>query len=166
MKKLIFLLFFLITSFSDKESHGILNINDYKMAEEDNLSPAIRIPSIDGTSIQSFNEWRCFPAKLVTLNTTHINYDGWKDLPRIEIELDYENVLNYELDPDVNWNSEDIIYNWRKGIDYSQTICIFGAYLQSHENEHIFYIEKIKFEINEWSRSEEIEAIDSAKIAD
>lgn len=168
MFKKIFFLFSLIiiTSFTNQRASDLLNETDYLIAEHGNNAPALSIPSKDGSWIYSYNKWICFPAEFLEISKSKVNYDGWKELPNLNTTFNNENILIFDLDHDENWDTNSILLHWSEELSKSQDVCIFAAYLESNENEHIYFIEKIKFENSYWNRSEELNRINDVEMED
>ncbi|MBC7712804.1 MAG: hypothetical protein H7177_05670 [Rhizobacter sp.] len=159
-KYFLLLLFFSTTSFSVRdESYSLLSSDDFQMAELENESPAIRIPIKTNQWINSYNKWFCFSRNEVSIETIEVDYNGPKQIPALSISLDNHKNLMFELDHDESWNTPDIINSWESSLDASKNVCIYAAFMQDFENESTFYIEKIKFENQYWSRSQTIEEL-------
>lgn len=159
MNKIIFTsLFIFLTSFSwQDKNYSLLSEDDFIFAEEDNATPAISIPASKNQWLHSFNQWQCFPAHKAKVEVVNVDYNGWHEVPSIKVIIDDTSILSFDLDPDEDWEVEDISADWQNTLNNSARFCIFAAFMQSHGNEHMYYIEQIKFENSYWSRSEEIE---------
>lgn len=167
LKKILFLFSLaLITSFNFQRDYELLNETDYQLALQDNISPAISIPNEDGTWLYSYNKWMCFPAEYLDINKSKVNYNGWKELPSINTNYSEKKTLVFELDHDEDWDTNSIVLKWIEELTNSQSVCIFGAFLESYDNEYIYFIEKIKFENSYWDRSEELDRINESEMED
>jgi hypothetical protein len=148
LKKIIPLFFiavFLVSFISPDMHYFILDESDYEFMREDNKSPALSIPD---KNFKSYNKWQCFDVDDIQFLLAEIDYNGWHKIPSIKIGS-----MNFDLDPDINWDIEKVSNYWSDLVDGSRSICIFGAYLQIDDNKNsLWYIQKIKTSNGYWDR--------------
>ncbi len=158
MKIFFFIFIFLVTtSFNfTNESFFILSKDDWGDQLNEMKEAAISVPLSDGTWRFSYNKWNCFLKKQMSIETAEVDYNGWHEVPTIQINQVDGTILSFDLDPDEQWDTEKTIIDWKNFLSESDNVCIFAAYLQTIENKKMFYIEKIKFNEHYWDRSDEI----------
>jgi hypothetical protein len=129
--------------------YSVLNIKDLLMTIKDNRTPEITI--LDNHE-QYYNKWRCFSVADVEITEADVDYNGWHKVPSINVKI--KNVIkSFDLDPDVTWNNDSIINEWKTLIKDQRSVCIFGAFLQKEENGNsLWYIQKIKTQKGYWDR--------------
>ena len=155
---ILFLIFLTITSFEySDESFAILNSEDWKEQYLERNEPALRIPLKNEAWLKSFNQWRCYPAHQINIEKAEVDYGGWHEIPSIKINLHSGRYLSFDLDPDEPWDTEKVISDWNSKLSNAENVCIYSAYLQSHQESDMYYVEKIKFGDKYWSRTEVIE---------
>lgn len=138
--------FFLVSFISPDVHYLLLDESDYEFMRQDNDSPALSIPDVN---FKSYNEWQCFDASEVQLLLAEIDYNGWRQIPSINVKS-----MSFDIDPDINWDVEKISNYWSDLITGSRSICIFGAYLPNDDDKNSsWYIQKIKTQNGYWDRA-------------
>jgi hypothetical protein len=155
---LFFLAIIILLIFFDKAlSFSIFNFNkplltseDISYANEINKSPSISIP---GTDYKFYNEWHCIKSNTVNISLIEIDYGGIKKSPILNSIFEDKHV-EYNIDPDVNWDTGKILTFWNNLIKGSSDICILSVFLQTTPEGDIRYIERIKTKTGVWDRGD------------
>lgn len=133
-------------------NYSILNLGDFVYWYKENMNPAISIPE---TGEKYYSKWQCF--RLTDAKITEVTLDyatSPRILPIIELN-DGSKKLEFDIDPNYNWNKDQVVKKWSDLIQKQEKICIFAAFLQKDPDlTSVWMIIKIKTSIGEWDISE------------
>ena len=130
-------------------NYSILGVKDLLTAIKGKITP--EITSLDNHK-QYYNKWQCFSLADIEITEAEVDYNGWHKVPSINVKM--KNVIkSFDLDPDVKWNNNKIITEWKNLIKDQRSVCIFGAFLQEEKDSNsLWYIQKIKTRKGYWDR--------------
>ncbi|MBN1114933.1 MAG: hypothetical protein JXA66_06295 [Oligoflexia bacterium] len=131
-----------------KSNYCILGFYDVLAMIDDNASPAITIPE---TGEEYYNKWQCFSAKNIEIEKAEIDYNGKRGVPLIHARSGL-NLLQFNVDPVVKWDSEEVIVKWNELINSRSPVCVFAAFLQKDDDgTSVWYINRIKTRLGYWN---------------
>lgn len=158
-----FLVLFTIFIFVPKSIHSstpgptltLQDLEEERFAYE-NGDWYIGTPQADGSYLESFSKWLCFPSSQAVLSLVEIEYDGEvKFIPQAEIETD-EQVYLFAPDGDTADVGDPVLVAWRKIVENSSDeFCVYAAYLHSVDLDRqvmgeFWIIQKIKSSFGLW----------------
>ncbi len=142
---------FLVLFMAIEQENFLLTEEDLLLQDTKLNEPAIYVPK---KNTYSYNKWDCFLSSQVQIGKSRVNYDGWHDVPSLDVETQSKK-RSYDLDPDERWEYEFIKKQWKQLFENESHICILGAYLQDLEDRNeLWYIEQIKTEKGYWKRED------------
>lgn len=117
-----------------------LNQTDRQM-EENQDGPALSAGLHQEPYWESFNEWRCFDASLVSVSCRgHYFATGMETLlPSIRVEHNDE-ALDFDFEDDRSINCAETINFWTRLIESQKSVCLYAAYLQEIDENNGYWI--------------------------
>ena len=167
MKFLLILFTFpFLTSLYNDRSYDLLEQTDWDLMQSDSYSAQLSSTLTDPEQWESFNIWQCFESRDLEIYTSGVNYDGEDKVIPAMFNSNVFPLKDFALYPEMHWRAKEIVKKWKKIINESESICIYGAKLPNANantaNEiEPWYIERIKTDNGYWSIKNEKEYQDS-----
>ena len=166
MIEVIFFLFVQMISYNSKHSIEEISLNvcdemdlvKYPLSVEDLLiekiglldSPALSSGLHESVSWANYNRWRCYPPHSIDLNYSHVEYNGWKKWPSLQVHTAGK-ILLFEPEVDQELPLESAFKIWEYLKNSNSSICIFAAHLQRlDEIRNLFVVDRIKTARGTW----------------
>jgi hypothetical protein len=144
-------------------NHSLLTEADFQLQESQDR-PALSSVIGEEPGWESFNEWQCFPTDRVESYCAIHSFprdDGKTDdkrTPTLRISTDSDEIMDFDYDNfgsfDVNCDSA--LWQWRQMLDGTDTLCLYGAYLQDiADGEGYWILERMKTGKGFWPPAKE-----------
>lgn len=139
------------------EEQGLLTLEDLSHEENDRQNgPALSSSPDDPNPWSSNNQWMCFDANQVQIDTIEIKPGThWIPWPQISVVASGQQ-FDFSPETDLEINTEEVIEEWRSLFTQARGVCFYAAFLQyldteeSQQPETLWVLEEFKTNNGYW----------------
>jgi len=104
------------------------------------------------TNERYYNRWLCFDARIVEVSEAIIEYGTVRKVPLIDVKFG-SSVFQFNVDPEVEWNTDTVQNRWRAMLENQESVCIFSVYSQTDDDgTEVRYIRRVKTSTGSWDK--------------
>jgi hypothetical protein len=104
------------------------------------------------TNEEYYNRWLCFDARNAEVSDAIIEYGTVRKVPLIDVKSG-KSVFQFNVDPEVEWNTDAVQNRWRAFLKNQNSVCIFSVYSQTDDDgTEVRYIRRVKTHAGTWDK--------------